>query len=89
MALGGSAGDVFALVFRQGMLPVGVGLVFGLLGALGTNRLLASQLVQVEPADLASLAAAAFVLISAAVAGCAIPAARTAKIDPIQVLREQ
>ena len=51
MAVGATARDILALVFRQGMLPLGIGLMLGLVASLAVNRVLKSQLVQVSSAD--------------------------------------
>ena len=50
-ALGASARDVLALVFKQGMFLVGIGLTIGLPAALAVTVVLRSQLVNVSPAD--------------------------------------
>jgi putative ABC transport system permease protein len=88
MALGADARDILALVCRQGLLPAGAGLGIGLAASLAVNRLLASALVQVSPADPISLAAAAGALVFAAVLGSLIPARRAVRVDPIVALRE-
>ena len=40
MAIGATARDILTLVFRQGMLPVGIGLAIGLAASFAVNRLL-------------------------------------------------
>jgi putative ABC transport system permease protein len=87
IAIGARPGDVLALVMRQGMLPLGIGLVVGLAASLGLNRLLTSQLVNVSPADPAMLLLSSVVLLLAATAGCLMPARRAMRIDPVVVLR--
>jgi putative ABC transport system permease protein len=89
MALGARAGDVLGLVLRQGMAPVLAGLAAGLALALSLGRLGSSLLFEVPPHDLATLAAAAAVLTSAALLACALPARRAARIDPAQALRDE
>jgi putative ABC transport system permease protein len=87
IAIGARPGDVLALVMRQAMLPLGIGLVVGLAASLGLNRLLTSQLVNVSPADPAMLLLSSVVLLLAATAGCLMPARRAMRIDPVVVLR--
>ena len=87
IALGAAARDISQMVFAQGMLPVGVGLAIGLVGSLGVNQVLGSQLVGVSPDDPLTLAAAASVLILVALLGCQIPARRAMRVDPIVALR--
>jgi putative ABC transport system permease protein len=87
MALGATAYDVLRLVFRQGMLPLGIGLSVGLAASLALNRLLASLLVQVSPSDPLTLGLASAVLVLAAALGCFIPARRAMRLDPAVALR--
>ena len=49
MAIGGTPRDILKLVFRQGMLPLGIGLAIGLTASLAVNQVLKSMLVQVSP----------------------------------------
>ncbi len=89
MAIGATARDILKLVFKQGMLPLGIGLIIGLAASLAVNRLLESMLVQVSPADPLTLAAASAVLIVAATLGCLIPARRAMRVDPVVALRHE
>jgi putative ABC transport system permease protein len=89
IAVGAEAGDILALVCRQGLLPSGLGLTLGLAASLAVNRVLASALVQVSPADPISLAAASAALAAAAILGCLIPARRALRVDPIVALRHE
>jgi ABC-type antimicrobial peptide transport system permease subunit len=89
MALGGTPRDILNLVLRQGMLPLGIGLVIGLVASLAVNQLLKSMLVQVSPADPIALLAASAVLIVAALLGCVIPARRAIRVDPVDALRHE
>ena len=86
-AMGATARDILALVFRQGMLPVWIGLTLGLVAALAVIPILKSQLVQVSPADPITIVVASVTLIVAATLGCLIPARRAAKVDPLVALR--
>jgi putative ABC transport system permease protein len=87
LAIGATARDILALVMRQGMRPLGIGLVIGLAGSLGVNRLLQSQLVQVSAADPLTYGIAVLVLAASAAVGCWIPARRAMKLDPLVALR--
>jgi ABC-type antimicrobial peptide transport system permease subunit len=89
MAIGAEARDILALVCRQGLLPVGLGLTVGLAASLAVNRVLASALVQVSPADPVSLAVATGALVAAATLGCLVPARRAMRVDPIAALRHE
>jgi putative ABC transport system permease protein len=87
MAIGASARDILRLVFRQGMLPLGIGLIVGLPASFGVNRLLKAELVLVSPADPTTLLIASTALILAALLGCLIPARRAMRVDPVVALR--
>lgn len=87
MAIGATARDIRRLVFRQGMIPLAAGLAIGIAGALGVNRILKSELVNVSPADPLTFLLTAGVLILAATLGCLIPARRAMRVDPVVALR--
>jgi hypothetical protein len=87
MAVGATAGQIAKLVLRQGLRPLGLGLILGLLGSLAVNRLLEASLVQVSPADPGTLLVTCAVLMLAAALGCLIPARRATRVDPVVALR--
>jgi putative ABC transport system permease protein len=87
MAVGATARDILKLVFRQGMVPLGIGLTIGLAGSLAITRVLRSELVQVSPADPTTLFVASALLVFSAGLGCLIPARRAMRIDPVVALR--
>ena len=87
MAFGARAADVLGLIVRQGMKQVGIGLVLGLLFALGLSSVLAGFLFKVEPRDPATYAGVAILLGSVALLACFIPARRASGVDPIIALR--
>jgi predicted permease len=87
MAVGGTAGDILRLVFWQGMRRIFIGLAVGLPLAAAVTFVLRAVLVGVSPGDPLSLAGAALVLILAGLLGCAIPARRAVRVDPMVALR--
>jgi len=87
MAQGAAARDLLSLVFREGMLPVGIGLAIGLASSFAVNRVLKSELVQVSPGDPLTLLVTSAVLIFSAALGCWIPARRAMRVDPAVALR--
>jgi putative ABC transport system permease protein len=89
IAVGATARDILTLVLRQGMLPLGIGLTIGLGGSIVLNRVLESALVDVSPADPATLAVASAILILSAALGCSIPARRAMRVDPVVALRHE
>ncbi len=89
MAVGATSRDILKLVFRQGMLPLGIGLGIGLAASFAVNRVLKSALVEVSPSDPLTLALASAALIFAAALGCLIPALRAMRVDPVIALRHE
>jgi putative ABC transport system permease protein len=89
MALGAARRDVLAIVMMQGFRIAGVGLIAGLLGAVGLTRLMTTQLYQVDATDPVSFAGAAFVLVAVALLATLFPALRAARLDPVTALREE
>lgn len=87
MALGATSRDILKLVFKQGMLPVGIGLATGIAASFAVNRLLRAELVQVSPRDPITLVLAPAVLLLSATLGCLIPARRAMRVDPVVALR--
>ena len=87
MAVGGSRRDIVRLVYSQAMQPLFVGMALGLPVALILARVLQTVLVGVSPNDPFALILGFLSLFGAGVAGCAIPAWRAVRVDPIVALR--
>src|SRR5918994_4816339 len=87
MALGGTRSGVVAQVMKQGLQLTAIGLVVGLAGALGLNRLIASVLFGVQPTDPTTLAAVIMTITLVATGACWLPAWRASRFDPSVVLR--
>jgi ABC-type antimicrobial peptide transport system permease subunit len=89
VAIGANVRDILVLVFKQGMIPVGVGALIGIAISLGVARVLESMLAQVSPTDPAVFAVATGVLVLVAMLGCWIPARRAVRMNPVATLRAQ
>jgi ABC-type antimicrobial peptide transport system permease subunit len=87
MAVGGTAGDIVRLILWQGMRRIVIGLAVGLPLGVALTFALRAALVDVAPGDPLSLAGAALVLVLASLLGCAIPARRAVRVDPVIALR--
>jgi ABC-type antimicrobial peptide transport system permease subunit len=88
VALGATRTSVAQLIFRQGSILIGSGLIAGLLVAVATGRLLKSFLYQVQPVDAVTYVAVAVILSAIGLAAVLLPARKAASIDPMQALRE-
>ncbi|MEW6320418.1 MAG: ABC transporter permease [Acidobacteriota bacterium] len=89
LALGAEPRSVQALVLRQGMTMVAVGLVAGLALAVPASRLLRSMLFGVEPFDPATFGAVAAIMTTVGFAACYVPAWRGTQVDPAITLRAE
>jgi putative ABC transport system permease protein len=89
MALGADGGRITAMVLREGLASVGVGLAIGIAGALALSRLVSGLLFNVGPTDPLCFAGSALVLVAAAVAGCLLPARRATAVSPLTALRTE
>ncbi|MFN2567721.1 MAG: FtsX-like permease family protein [Gemmatimonadaceae bacterium] len=87
MALGARPADVRRLVLREGMTPVVVGLVAGIVVSLALGRVFGSLLFEVRPSDPLTLAAVAAVLGLVAAVACYVPARRATTADLAGLLR--
>ncbi len=87
MAVGATRRDILRLVYAQGMRPMLLGMALGLPAAFGVTHILRMALIGVSPGDPLTFAMVVLVLAMAAVLGCAIPARRAVRVDPIVALR--
>jgi predicted permease len=89
VSLGASPRSVLRLIMSQGVLMVGIGLIFGLVSAILLTRLLAGFLYGVSPTDPSVFGAATIVVFVAAIAACYVPARRASRVDPMIVLKAE
>jgi putative ABC transport system permease protein len=87
LALGAQPADVLRMVVRQGMRPVLVGAVVGVLGALLLCLAIRGLLYGTSTLDPITYTVVLAVLVGAALLACYLPARRAAKVDPLVALR--
>jgi predicted permease len=87
VALGATAGGIVRMVLRQGLTISGIGVIVGVLGALGFARLTRSLLFGVSPTDPATYAAVGAVIMLVALIACLVPAQRAMRVDPLEAIR--
>jgi ABC-type antimicrobial peptide transport system permease subunit len=87
MALGATRADVVRLVVRQAAVPLGAGLVLGVLASLALTGVLQAELFGVSARDPRTLAVVAVLLAFVGLLATLIPARRAASIDPTRALR--
>ena len=88
MALGAGRSQIVQMVVWRTLPWVFTGILTGGLLALAFTRYLHAFLWQVKPNDPIVLAGASLFLIGVASVACWVPAARAARIEPMEVLRE-
>jgi len=86
MALGAQPADILKMVFREGLLIVGVGLVVGIAGALAVGKVVSSFLT-VSARDPVTYVIVTTILLFVALSACFIPARRAMRVDPMVALR--
>jgi predicted permease len=89
MAIGGSRQDVFSLVLGRGLRLIGLGIVTGLPLAYTLTRVLAAQLLNVTRVDAPTYVATTVLVGTVGLLGCAVPAWRATRVDPIVTLRSE
>jgi predicted permease len=89
VALGADRSAMLLQILKEGLQLTGLGLVVGLAGVLAVNRLLASLLFGVQPADIATIGGVIATILVVAVVASWLPAWRASRVDPNLVLREE
>jgi predicted permease len=89
MAIGAQRSDVLALVLRQGLTLVAIGLAIGLAFSFAATRVLSSLLYQISSIDPATFAGVSLLLVAVAAIACYLPARRATQVDPLIALRHE
>jgi predicted permease len=89
IALGARRASILSLVFHQGMRLALVGIIVGLIGALGLTRMMSSLLFGVTPTDPFTFFSVLALLLFVALSACLFPASRAMRIDPMVALRTE
>ncbi len=88
-ALGASRGSILALVVRQGMMLMGLGVTIEIGGAAAASQAIAAMLFGVSRLDpVTYLGVIALMMLVSAVA-CSVPAWRAVRVDPASTLRAE
>ena len=87
MALGARVPSILSLILREGMALALAGLALGLASAIVLSRLLTRFLYGITPSDPVTYGVATVLVGGVALAACAIPAWRAARVDPMVALR--
>jgi len=86
-ALGSTPRELLAMVGREGVALVGVGLAAGLVAMIPLQGLLKRYIFDVAQLSAPVYAAVVSILLMVGVVAVAVPALRASRIDPIRILR--
>jgi predicted permease len=89
MALGARQESVRGMFVRNGLTLTGIGIGFGLAGAVALTRLMSALLFGVSALDPLTYAVVPLGLLGAAFVASYLPARRATVIDPVQALRSE
>ncbi len=89
VAVGARRVSILALILKEAVWTVAIGLAIGLPLALSAGRLSATLLYGLEAEDTATAAGATLLLLLTATAAALIPALRATRLDPMTALRHE
>jgi len=87
LALGAERATVLVDVLREGLRPVAIGVVVGVIASLVAGRAMTQVLFGVAPNDIATIISTAGLLLLAALVATWVPARRATRVDPMTALR--
>jgi len=88
-AVGATRLNLINLAVREGLTPTAVGILIGIVAALGVTQFMQAILFGVSPLDAASFIAGPLVLIPFLFFACVVPALRASRVDPVVTLRAE
>jgi putative ABC transport system permease protein len=88
MALGATASDIMRLVMKEGLWLTAAGILLGVAGSVALSHYLRALVYGVSPFDPLTYAVTIAVVPLAAIAGCWRPAAKAARSNPLDAIRE-
>ena len=89
LALGALQGQIVKQFLLQGLTATLLGCVAGWGLAAASGRVLSGMLYGVSPSDVATLSTVVLLMLLVAALAALVPAIRAARVDPMQVLREE
>ena len=87
--MGAEREDIRALVVRNGLGPVVLGVVLGIAGVLASVRVLEALLYGMSALDPGLIAGLSVALLLVTAAACYVPARRASAVDPVLALSHE
>jgi ABC-type antimicrobial peptide transport system permease subunit len=87
VALGAGGRQVQAMMIRQALVPVVIGAIIGLGGALALSRVMTGLLFEVSGTDPLTLILVTALFGGVALVASYVPALRASRLDPVEALR--
>ena len=87
MAMGAKPVDVVAMVIREGVGLIAIGVALGVGASLALTRTIRGMLFEVTPSDPLTFVLVVTALVVVALAASYLPARRATRVDPMQSLR--
>src|SRR5262249_35802752 len=87
MALGAQRANVFAMVLRESLVLVFIGLAVGVGVAWSTGRFVATLLFGLSPTDVSAILGSLLLIIIVSLLAGYLPARRASRVDPLVALR--
>jgi ABC-type antimicrobial peptide transport system permease subunit len=89
MALGAQPRSILTNVLSEGVVIAGIGVAAGVVVGLASARIIAKYVTEVQLPGALAFIASAVVILAAAVIASAVPAARAARVNPVEALRSE
>ena len=89
MALGASTGNVRAMIVKQSLTPIGVGIILGIGGAIGSGPILQHLFVGAKAPNMSTCFLASIFLLAAVLVAAWSATTRILAIDPIDAIRAE
>jgi len=89
MALGASTGNVRAMIVRQSLIPIGVGIIIGIGGAIGSGPILQHLFVGAREPGMSACVLGSIFLLAAVLVAAWSATTRILVIDPMDAIRAE